>query len=360
MTISIYGALRSDTTMTDNVATYATLGSTFQISSYSSLTFEDGADPTVIAGDSITNESPNDPTQTMAGNVIDWDYTVTVTDGTTNYEIGLVDYDLDGSGSFDWPGAEQGYFIVFIGSVPPLATTLTIATVSNNGPSIPVDTVVPCFTKGTLIATPSGPTPVQKLLKGDRVLTSDNGAQTLRWIGSRKLNSIDLARAPRLRPICIGSGALGSGLPNRNLRVSPQHRMMLHSTIANRMFGHKEVFVPAIKLAGLPGITVDNDIKSVEYFHILFDRHEVVFAEGSPAESLFTGPEAIKSIGSAALLEIMALFPEIGTAEHTPILARCVPEKGRQIKQLVSRHLRNQKPLISASYCMHPHVECRT
>ncbi len=360
MTISIYGALRSDTTMTDNIATYGTVGSTFQISSYSQLTFEDGADPTVIAGNSITNESPNDSTQTMAGNAIAWDYTITVTDGTTNYEIGLVDYDLDGDGSFDWPGAEQGYFIAFIGSIPPLGTTLTIAQISNNGVSIPVDTVVPCFAKGTLIATPSGPVPVQDLKKGDRVSTLDHGAQTIRWIGSRKLNSNDLARTPRLRPICIAAGAMGCGLPTRDLCVSPQHRMMLRSTIADRMFGQNEVFLPAVKLVGLPGITVDTDTRSVEYYHILLDRHEVLFAEGAPTESLYTGPEAIKSVGAAAMVEIMALFPAICTAEHTPVLARSVPEKGRYMKQCVSRHLRNHKPLISASYGKLPHFECGT
>jgi hypothetical protein len=350
MTISIYGALRSDTTMTDNLATYGTVGGTFQINSYSQLTFEDGADPTVIAGDSITNETPNDPTQTMAGNAIAWDYTITVTDGTTNYEIGLVDYDLDGDGSFDWPGAEQGFFIAFIGSVPPLGTTLTIAAISNNGVSIPVDTVVPCFTKGTLIATPSGSIPIQDMQKGDQVLTLDHGAQTVRWIGSRKLNRIELARTPKLRPIRIAAGALGCGLPKRDLSVSPQHRMLLRSTIADRMFGETEVFLPAVKLVGLPGITVDSGARSVEYFHVLLDRHEVLFAEGAPAESLYTGPEAIKSVGPAAMLEIKALFPAIGTAAHTPVLARSVPKKGRFMKQLIARHLKNRKPLIAASY----------
>ena len=109
MTITVYGAFRSNTTMTDNLATYATVGGTFQINAYSQITFQDGADGTVIQGDSNTNESPNDPTQTLAGNAIAWDYTITVNDGTTNYEIGVMDYDLDGSGSFTWPTAEQGY-----------------------------------------------------------------------------------------------------------------------------------------------------------------------------------------------------------------------------------------------------------
>ncbi len=315
MTISIYGALRSDTTMTDNIATYATLGSTFQINAYSSLTFEDGADPTVIAGDSISNETPNDPTQTLAGNAIAWDYTITVNDGTTNYEIGLVDYDLDGDGSFDWPTAEQGFFIAFIGSVPPLNTPLTIATVSNNGASIPVDSTVPCFAKHTLIETPSGPARIQDLRKGDQVLTLDQGEQTIRWVGSRKIGRKALMKTPKLRPIRIEAGSLGEGLPNRNLWVSPQHRMMLHSVIAERMFGTEEVFLPAHKLVGLPGIAVETDARGVEYFHLLLDRHQVILAEGAPTESLFTGPEALKNIGSIGRLQVLALFPKIGNSK---------------------------------------------
>lgn len=350
MTITIYGALRSDTTMTDNLATYATVGGTFQISSYTQLTFEDGADGTVIQGDSATNEAPNDPTQTLAGNAIAWDYTITVTDGTTSYEIGVLDYDINGSGSFTWPTAEQGYFIAFIGTVPPLATTLTISAISNNGVSIPVSSVIVCFNRGTLIDTPSGPVAIEDLQAGDSVLTLDHGAQCLRWISARKLDNIQLTMCPKLRPIRIAAGALGQDLPKRDLVVSPQHRIMFRSRIAQRMFGSTEILVPAKKLVGLPGISVDDGMQSVEYFHMLFDRHEVVFAEGAPAESLFTGPEALKSIGDAGRREIIALFPEIGTEAHHSVFARTVPESGRRLAQFLLRHRKNKKPPLATGY----------
>ena len=350
MTISIYGALRSNTTMTDNLATYATVGGTFQINTYSQLTFQDGADGTVIDGDSTTNETPNDTTQTLAGNAISWDYTITVTDGTTNYEVGVLDYDINGSGSYTWPTAEQGYFLAFIGSIPPLSTTLTISAISNNGVSIPVSSVVPCFTRGTLISTPSGPIAIEKLRTGAVVLTLDHGAQKLCWIGSRKLNHVELTVSPKLRPIRVAAGSLGLGLPERDLLVSPQHRMLLNSAIAQRMFGSAEIFVPAKKLVGVPGITVDTELQSVEYFHLLFDQHEVVFAEGAPTESLFTGPEALKSIGAAASAEIAVIFPEIEAAAYAPVLARDVPETGRQIKRLVARHCKNNKSLLAGAF----------
>ena len=347
MTISIYGAFRSNTTMTDNLATYATVNGTFQINSYSQLIFQDGADGTVIDGDSTTNESPNDTTQTLNGNAILWDYTITVTDGTTNYEIGVLDHDLNGNGSMGYPTAEQGYFLAFIGSLPPLSTTLTISTISNNGVSIPVSSVVPCFNRGTMISTPGGPVAIENLQVGDAVLTLDRGAKPILWVGSRKLSQIELMAYSKFRPIRVASGALGSGLPERDLIVSPQHRMLLRSVIAQRMFGSAEIFVPAKKLIGVPGITVDFELQRVEYFHLLFDRHEVVFAEGAPTESLFTGPEALKGVGAAARAEIAALFPELETAAHAPVLARNTPETGARLKQLVARHRKNNKSILA-------------
>jgi hypothetical protein len=333
--------------MTDNLATYATVNGTFQINSYSQLTFEDGADGTVIDGDSVTNESPNDTTQTMNGDAILWDFTLTVTDGTTNYEIGVMDYDLDGDGSMDYPTGEQGYFLAFIGRVPPLSTTLTISAISNNGASIPVSTVVPCFNRETLITTPSGPVAIDRLQVGDAVLTLDHGAKSILWIGSRELSPIDLMAFPNFRPIRVAAGALGLDLPERDLLVSPQHRMLLRSAIALRMFGSAEVFVPAKKLVGLPGITIDSDVRSVEYFHLLLDRHEVVFAEGAPTESLYTGPEALKGVGADARAEIVALFPDLEVGANAPVLARKTPETGARIKQFVARHRKNQKPPLS-------------
>ncbi|WP_424830712.1 Hint domain-containing protein [Ruegeria sp.] len=225
MPINIYGAFRSDTTLSDNAATYATTGATFQISQYSQITITDGADGTIIDGDSAENEAPNDPTQTYLGEAIDWDFTLEVSDGVNTYQIGFMDWDENGDGDFDYPTAEQGYFLAFIGgNVPPLNTTLTIGNIisggtSTNEPDIPVDTVVPCFTSGTQIATPGGLRAIETLSVGDEVLTLDHGTQRIRWIGARALGVAELIQNPKLRPIRIKAGALGCGLPRRDLLV---------------------------------------------------------------------------------------------------------------------------------------------
>lgn len=349
MTVSIYGALRTDSTLSLDAVRFGGVGQSFQISDYSKITISDGADPTIISGDSTLNEFPNDPTQTLNGNPIFWDFTVQISDGTNTYEIGIMDYDQNDDGIIDGFGTEPGYFIAFLdGNIPPLNTTLTIQAITDNGASIPVSSVVPCFVSGSLIDTPTGSRPVEELQAGDAVVTADHGPQIIRWIGSRRLDLRTLTVAPNLVPIRIEADALGEGLPKRDLRVSPQHRILLNSAIVKRMFGDDEVLVAAKKLIGLPGISVDHISGPVTYYHMLFDRHEVVFSEGIQTESLFVGAEALKSMEPAAKVEITTLFPDLASPAHVPCIARQCPQNGNQIKTLIRRHVENQKPLLAA------------
>lgn len=195
---------------------------------------------------------------------------------------------------------------------------------------------VPCFTAGVRLMTAKGQRPVEKLAVGDLVETADNGLQPVRWIGTRTLDAVDLAASPALRPVRISKGALGAGLPKRDLLVSPQHRMLVRSDIAQSMFGAPEVLVAAKHLVGLDGVSIADDVTEVTYVHVLFDRHEVVFAEGAMAESLFMGAEALHSVGEAARSEILALFPEL--ADGAAVEGARVFLTGRQGRELTGRH----------------------
>lgn len=202
---------------------------------------------------------------------------------------------------------------------------------------------IPCFCRGTLILTNRGPVAVEQLAVGDLVVTRDHGLQPLRWTGSRSLDRIDLALAPKLRPIRIRAGALGNGLPETNLMVSPQHRVLVRSSIAQRMFGAAEVLVAAKQLLAIEGIE-QVDAEAVDYVHILFDRHEIVTSNGAETESLYTGAEALKAVGPAAREEILALFPEF---RETPAEAARPLIPGSRARHLAERHARNRKALIS-------------
>ncbi|QRZ14124.1 Hint domain-containing protein [Paracoccus methylovorus] len=206
---------------------------------------------------------------------------------------------------------------------------------------------VPCFTAGTLILTAHGEVPIEQIRVGDLVQTRDNGLQPVRWIGSRKLSAIELGAMPKLQPIRIRAGALGPDAPRQDLLVSPQHRVLVRSKIAQKMFGASEVLVAAKQLLQLDGFDIATDVSEVTYFHMLFDRHEVVTSNGAETESLYTGPEALKSVGKAAVEEIFALFPQLADPEHVPEPARYLPS-GRQARKLGLRHLQNHRPLIAA------------
>lgn len=195
---------------------------------------------------------------------------------------------------------------------------------------------VPCFTAGVRLLTAKGQRPVEKIAVGDLVETADNGLQPVRWVGSRTLDAVDLAAAPELRPIRIARGALGDGLPKRDIMVSPQHRMLVRSAIAQRMFGADEVLVAAKHLVGLAGVSVADDVTEVTYLHLLFDRHEVVFAEGARSETLYVGAEALRSVGEAARAEILALFPQL--AEGADTAGARMFLTGRQGRDLAAQH----------------------
>ncbi|WP_242649811.1 Hint domain-containing protein [Yoonia litorea] len=204
-----------------------------------------------------------------------------------------------------------------------------------------------CFANGTVIETANGPLAIEHLSVGDLVVTRDRGLQPIRWIGQRQVTASDMASNAKLAPVRIVAGALGEGIPKRDLCVSRQHRIMLASPIAERMFGRREILVAAIKLTDWPGIFLDGQLSGVTYYHMLFDRHEVVMAEGAWTESLFTGPEALRSLPPAAREEIDLLFPDLISGEPLTEPARPIAENGARLRRLVARHMANQKPLFS-------------
>ncbi|QFQ88138.1 hypothetical protein F8A10_11500 [Paracoccus kondratievae] len=207
------------------------------------------------------------------------------------------------------------------------------------------NTSIVCFTNGTLIETGQGQQRIDDLRPGDLVHTADNGLQPIRWIGSVRLDARTLAANPKLRPIRIRAGALGKGTPSSDLVVSPQHRVLVRSKIAQKMFGTEEVLVAARQLVQIEGIDIASDITEVGYFHMLFDRHEVVTSNGALTESLYTGPQALQSVGKAALEEIFTLFPQLREEGSEPTPARPLTS-GRRARKLANRHLQHHRAMV--------------
>src|SRR5690606_28026873 len=101
---------------------------------------------------------------------------------------------------------------------------------------------------------------------------------------------------PRTRPIRVAAGALGDNLPSQDLVVSPAHRVVLSGWRAEVMFGQPRVLARARDLVNDTTIRPEPGPKRVEYFHILFDRHEIVFSNDAPSESFHPRDAALDNM----------------------------------------------------------------
>lgn len=186
------------------------------------------------------------------------------------------------------------------------------------GPSTPRPSQAPrtpCFTEGTEIATDRGPVRIEDLRVGDVVLTRDSGYRPIRWIGARHFDEHQLNDFPELRPLTIRTGAIGPNIPARDLTVSPQHRMLV--TAHDRDCEETEVLVAATDLA----CAEPAKGQSVNYYHMLFDAHEIVLADGAWSESFLPEAAALDGLHSAQRAEILTIFPELRLAEGVAAFA---------------------------------------
>ena len=173
-----------------------------------------------------------------------------------------------------------------------------------------IEAVVPCFTSGTLIATPLGECPVESLRVGDRVITRDNGMQQICWIGRRRFTAETLTASQKLSPILIRQGALGNGLPERDMAVSPNHRVLVVDDKAALFFEEREVLVAAKHLLERPGIH-RLPSAATTYLHFMFEQHEVILSDGCWTESFQPGACALAGVEAEQRAELVQHFPDL-------------------------------------------------
>ncbi|QGX99015.1 hypothetical protein EI983_12345 [Roseovarius faecimaris] len=163
-----------------------------------------------------------------------------------------------------------------------------------------------CFTPGAQILTSHGERAVETLQVGDMVVTRDNGLRPIRWIGKRTVKAEGDFAPIRISPSVADSG-------REALLVSPQHRILFTGYRAELLFGESEVLVAAKHLVDGKDVTVVEQ-EEVTYIHIMFDRHEVIYASGIATESFHAGDMGLGAVSEAARDELFALFPELRTA----------------------------------------------
>lgn len=273
-------------------------------SSYDSnlLIAADSVQTEVVALNDSTNLFPTGTrTLDVLANDIDNGNTLTITQ-VNGQSVSVGSMVTLASGQTVTLNADGTLEIVGDGDIEDFAFTYTV----DGGTSTDVGFVnvssIPCFVAGTMILTPDGDIPVESLSPGDLVITQDEGAQPVRWIGQRTVAAID-----NFAPIHIKGGTFGT---HNDLLISPQHRVLIHDGLAELLFGEAEVLVAAKDLVNDMSVTRRTG-GTVKYVHILFDRHQVVYSEGLATESFLPGPQTTKSFERRIVEEICAIFPEV-------------------------------------------------
>ncbi|MCR9275416.1 MULTISPECIES: Hint domain-containing protein [Mameliella] len=188
------------------------------------------------------------------------------------------------------------------------------------GDTVTIDTSTPytfCFLAGTSITTPAGEVPVEALRIGDPVVTASGKTVPVKWIGHQTIRKTMFTR-PECAPVRISSGALGNGLPRNDLFLTSDHGLIIDGLVINAgalVNGDTILFTA---LSEMPG--------TFTYYHVETEAHDVVLANGVPAET-FIDYAARGKFDNAA--EYMALYGEERTVPELDMprisAARLVP-----------------------------------
>ena len=165
------------------------------------------------------------------------------------------------------------------------------------------NTGVVCFGKGTAIRTPRGDVLVEDLRVGDLVTTMDNGPQKIRWINTRSYDAGQMQKGSHLHPVLIKRGTFGA---ERDLLVSQQHGVLVGQS--GDSFARAKHLADAAK-----GVRIAKGKKSVTYVHLMFDDHQVIFAENVPSESFYPGPMALTQMSKPHRAAFSKVLPALGT-----------------------------------------------
>jgi hypothetical protein len=212
----------------------------------------------------------------------------------------------------DWPvfswNTDPNYVTVFMNQEPvSIPGTL----------SVTAQSIAVCFCAGTMIRTPNGETMVEALHSGDKVLTEEARAVTVKWIG-RQTVSTRFGPADRLEPVRFTAGSLGEGLPHSDLTVTTDHGMLVNGVIC-----HAGALVNGTTITRVP-LAEMGDTYTV--YHIETEEHEIILANGAPAET-FIDNVSRRVFDNYA--EFEALYGDVPEMEELPfpraMSARQVP-----------------------------------
>ncbi|MEF3047527.1 Hint domain-containing protein [Pseudotabrizicola sp. L79] len=222
-------------------------------------------------------------------------YTLMAPDATT---VDLLFLRLDSGAAVALPlspmGAELDYTLVAIDDAPERVPLVDLVCVS--------------FGRGTMISLADGrQCPIETLQPGDKVLTRDHGPQPVRWLGKATLRAVG-----SFAPVVITAGTLGN---SGDLIVSPHHRIFLYQRNRKPGLETAEILIQAKHLVDDDQV-FQREGGFMDYFSLVFDQHEIIYAEGVPAESLMVSDATISRLPSELASEVRSRFPGLAQSQH--------------------------------------------
>lgn len=242
--------------------------------------------------------------------------------------------------------ADGHMFLVFTGGS---ATQVVSPTAGAGSPGYPSDyltdphpalittPLATCFAAGTSIACPDGARDVETLQIGDKVLTAAGKISIIRWIGRQTLD-MRLQDAGRNCPVCIRTGAFGDGLPHSDLTVTANHGMVLDGLVINAGALVNGTTIDWVPMADLP------DCFTV--YHIETEAHDVILANGAPAETFVDVAGRMAFDNHAEYLDLYGVERIIPEMEWPRIASqRLLPQAIRQKLRIEHDEVEMDQPL---------------
>ena len=191
-------------------------------------------------------------------------------------------------------GAQVDYTLI---AVEPAPTDLMLA-----------DLLCLSFARGTMITLANGAQrPIEALQPGDPILTRDHGRQPIRWIGHARLRAVGA-----FAPVVIPAGTLGNGgdlILSQHHRVFLYQRQKLPGLVASELLVQARHFVDDehiyLRIGGF-----------IDYFSLVFDRHEIIYAEGIPSESLMVNDATVNRLPPEIAADVKTKFPGLSQNPH--------------------------------------------
>lgn len=208
----------------------------------------------------------------------------------------------------------------------PLTRRFEVSWLAENGdiedfirvaPAIPIfEQAFSAFAHGALISTAEGPIAVEDLIPGTQVETAGGGTATLRWVGAITLvpGAPCTSDVPQ-RLYRINADTFGLGRPATDVTLGPAARLLNRDPAIRNALGCEAALAPVTSLEDGNSVVALNPVSPVRVYHLAFESHQVILANGIEVESYHPGPDAHYSMSSELRELFVSLFPHIDSLQ---------------------------------------------